>query len=146
MSVSINADKTAIQAILRTDPYLLDYLNFDPNEIYTVKATDALLTQDENKQQIFIYNNYPEPTVNPLVWGIVYEILVSTPTEKSGTADLAIEQIQALLNGTKITNTSTLEILDMPVVMTSETSLYQIAMRFVTYNSTLNKPKAKPKS
>lgn len=145
MAVTPWSDKIAIQAILTTDPYLSQYLEFEPDEIYTVKATDELLglsDKDEQlKQQIFIYNAASEPTINPIIYGIVYEIDVSVPTTKQGTADLAMEQIMALLNGTEISNTHRLEILDMPIVLASETSLYQIGVRFVCYVSKYTKKK-----
>lgn len=145
MAVTPWSDKIAIQAILTTDPYLSQYLEFDPDEIYTVKATDELLglsDKDEQlKQQIFIYNATSESTINPIIHGIVYEVDVSVPTNKQGTADLAMEQILALLNDKEISNTHKLEILDMPVVLASETSLYQIGCRFVCYVSKYTKKK-----
>lgn len=144
MAISIWKDKIAIQAILSTDEYLTEYLEFDPQEIYTVQATDALLGQDKNRQQIFIYNTYPEPTINPVIWGIIYEVMVSCPAQNSGTADLAMEQILALLNGVDLAINVHLEVIDMPVVLSSETSLYQIAARFVSYETIYNKPKVKP--
>lgn len=156
MSVTPMEDKTAIQALLTVDPYLIEYLNFNPKEIYKVKATDDLLgkhdakskTTRELKQQIFIFNASPETTINPVIHGIVYEIDVSVPWSRSGTADLAMEQIIALLDGKELINAHELEILDMPVVLPSETSLYQIGCRFVCYVSKYNKKKiyVKPES
>lgn len=149
MAVTPLNDKIVIQALLTTDSYLIDYLEFSPDEIYRVKATDEILgTHDSKnrgsdglKQQIFIYNAYPEATINPVIHGIVYEIDVSVPFAKSGTADLAMEQIIAILDGKEIANTHELEILDMPVVLSSETSLYQVGCRFVCYVSKYNKKK-----
>lgn len=146
MAVTPWSDKIAIQAILTTDPYLSQYLGFEPDEIYTVKATDELLglsDKDEQlKQQIFIYNAASESTINPIIYGIVYEVDVSVPTSKQGTADLAMQQILALLNDREISNTHKLEILDMPVVLASETSLYQIGCRFACYVSKYTAPKS----
>lgn len=143
MAISVWKDKKAIKAILDTDQYLIEYLGFDPKEIYTVRATDELLglTNDRNKikQQIFIFNAQPEPTVNPFIYGIVYEIDVSVSNSYSGTADLAMDQILALLDRREISNTSQLELLDPPVILSSETSLYQIGCRFVSYVSKINK-------
>lgn len=141
MAVTPMQDKTAIQAILSTDPYLTEYLGFSPKEIYRVKATDELLgtndAKNKLKQQIYIYNTQAEETVNPLIYGIVYEVDVSVPYAKNGTADLAIEQIIALLDGREILNVHELEVIDMPTVLSSETSLYQIGVRFVCYISKL---------
>lgn len=148
MSVTPWSDKIAIQSILTVDPYIKDYLEFSPNEIYTVKATDELLGLNEKefapKRQIFIYNTASEPTYNPIVHGVVYEVDVSTSWREQGTADLAIQQIMALLHNTEISNTHKLELLDMPVVLASETSLYQVGVRFVCYVSKINKPKLAP--
>lgn len=144
MATNIAQDKIAIQAILSTDEYITEYLEFNPKEIYRVQATDELLGQDKNKQQIFIYNTYPEPTINPVIWGIVYEIDVSVPWTKNGTADLAIDQIIALLHNKDISESSKLEMIDPPTILSSETSLYQVGVRFVTYKTLYNKVKTKP--
>lgn len=139
MAITIQSDKIAIQAILSTDPYLTEYLGFNPKEIYKVQANDKLLK--DNTLQIFIHNTFPEATINPVIWGIIYQVSVSVPWEKNGTADLAIEQIIALLHNTEIANNVQLEIIDMPTVLSSETSLYQIGVRFVAYESVYNKVK-----
>lgn len=140
MAVTIATDKIAIQAILSTDSYIVDYLGFSPNEIYRVKATDDIL-KDGKEQQIFIFNADPERTINPIIHRVVYEVDVSVPWAKSGTADLAIEQIMALLTGTEIANTHRLEILDMPTVLPSETALYQVGVRFACYETIYTKVK-----
>lgn len=148
MAFTISTDKIAIQSILRNDPYLTEYLEFSPKEIYRVKATDDILgitdSKSSLKQQIFIYNTEPEPTINPLIYGIVYEVDVSVPRGKDGTADLAIEQIMALLHGTEISNVHMLQIIDPPTVLASETSLYQIGVRFICYETNIMKVKCVP--
>lgn len=145
MAVTPWSDKIAIQSILTVDPYIKDYLEFSPNEIYTVKATDDLLGLNDKdfapKRQIFIYNAASEPTINPVISGIVYEVDVSTSWREQGTADLAIQQIMGLLDKTEISHTHQLELLDLPVVLPSETSLYQVGVRFVCYVSKITKPK-----
>lgn len=145
MSVTPWSDKIAIQSILTVDPYIKDYLEFSPNEIYTVKATDDLLGLNDKdfapKRQIFIYNAASEQTINPVISGIVYEVDVSTSWREQGTADLAIQQIMGLLDKTEISHTHQLELLDLPVVLASETSLYQVGVRFVCYVSKVTKPK-----
>lgn len=143
MAVTPWSDKYTIQAVLRTDPYLTEELGFDPKEIYRVKATDDILFgtgTDKNKlkQQIFVYNATSEPTINPLIHGVVYEVDVSVPVDKDGTADLAIEQILALLQDLEVSYTHKVEILDMPTVLSSENSLYQIGARFVIYSTRIN--------
>lgn len=142
MAITLQSDKIAIASILATDPYITEYLGFDPKEVYRVRANDKLLK--DGTKQIFIYNTYPEPTINPIIWGIVYEVEVSVPWENNGTADLAIEQIIALLHGTNLSNTVKLEMIDPPAILSSETSLYQIGVRFISYQSVYNKPKVKP--
>ena len=145
MAVTPWSDKIAIQSILTVDKYIKDYLKFAPTEIYTVKATDELLGLNEKdfkpKRQIFIYNATSEPTINPIIHGIVYEVDVSTSWREQGTADLAIQQIMGLLDGTEISHTHQLELLDLPVVLASETSLYQVGVRLVCYVSRITKPK-----
>lgn len=140
MAITIATDKIAIQSILTDDPYLIEYLQFSPDEFYRVRATDDIL-DEKDKQQIFIYNVSPEGTINPLIYGIVYEIDVSVPFNLNGTADLAIEQIMALLNGVEISNTHKLELSEAPTVLSSDNSLYQVGVRFVCYETTGNKPK-----
>lgn len=144
MSITVANDKIAIQAIISTDEYITEYLEFDPMEIYTVQATNELLEQSENKQQIFIFNTYPEATINPIIWGMIYQVTVSCPVNNAGTADLAIEQIIALLHKKEISNGVMLELIDPPVVLSSDTSLYQIGARFVSYETLYNKPKKRP--
>ncbi len=144
MSITVANDKIAIQAIISTDEYITEYLEFDPMEIYTVQATNELLEQSENKQQIFIFNTYPEATINPIIWGMIYQVTVSCPVNNAGTADLAIEQIIALLHKKEIANGVMLELIDPPVVLSSDTALYQIGARFVSYETVYNKPKKRP--
>lgn len=145
MAITPEKDKTLIKAILDTDPYLIDYLEFEPQEIYKVQVTDEILgtNDDKNKlkQQIFIFNADPEKTINDLVYGIVYEIDVSVPYRKSGTADNAIEQIMALLDGKEICHLHKLELIDPPRVLPSSSTLYQVGVRFVCYVSRLNQIK-----
>ncbi len=145
MAITIQNDKIAIQAVLTVDPYMKDYLNFSPDEYYRVRATNEILGITDNKsqlkQQIFIYNVTPEDTINDLIRGIVYEIDVSVPYAKSGTADLAIEQIMALLDGLEISKTHQLELLDPPMVLSSDTALYQIGVRFICYVSKITQKK-----
>lgn len=142
MAITPEKDKTIIKAILDTDPYLIEYLEFTPQEIYKVPATDELLgtNDDKNKlkQQIFIYNTDPEKTINTLMHGIVYEVDVSVPYRMSGTADNAMEQIMALLDKRVISHLHKLELLDPPRVLPSPTSLYQVGARFVCYVCRLN--------
>lgn len=140
MAITPATDKIAIQSILSTDPYMRDFLGFVSQEYYRVKATDAIL-DDKQKKQIFIYNTTPETTINPIIYGMVYEIDVSVPYANNGTADLAMEQIIALLNGVAISHTHRLELLDPPMVLSSDTALYQIGVRFVCYDSLYNKKK-----
>lgn len=145
MAITIATDKIAIQSVLTTDPYLKDYLGFQPGDYFRVRATDEILgLTDQNKQlkqQIFIYNVTPEDTVNPLIKGIVYEIDVSVPYAKNGTADQAIEQIMALLDGLEIANVHQLELLDPPMVLSSDTALYQVGVRFICYVSKITHKK-----
>lgn len=137
MAITPATDKIAIQAILTNDSYLTEELGFSPSEIYRVKMVDDIL-DDNKKQQIFIYNVTPETTINPIIYGIVYEIDVSVPYALNGNADFAVEQIIALLNGAEISNTHRLEISEPPIVLSSETSLYQVGIRFVCYATTYN--------
>lgn len=144
MAVTLAADKAAIFNILSSDPYLVDALGFSPKEMHRVPMTDALLgvsSSSKPRQQIFIYNASPEPTINPVIHGIVYEIDISVPTGLSGSADEAMEQILALLQGAELSPTHELEILEMPVKLPSETSLYQIGCRFICYESRYTKKK-----
>lgn len=145
MAITVMTDKRLIKAILDTDPWLVEGLEFEPLEIYTVQATDELLeinnNQNQLKKQIFIFNADPERTINDLMQGIVYEVDVSVPWRLSGDADKAIEQIMALLDEREIRKLHTLELLDPPRVLPSATPLYQVGVRFVCYVSKFNKIK-----
>lgn len=144
MAIKLNADKQAIRAILAEDEYIKER-GFTLEEMYCVRATDELLgvydKKNKLKSQIFIYNADPFSTINPIIRGVVYEVAVSVPYTKNGTADLVMEQIIALLDGTEILNVHQLELLDAPVILSSETSLYQIGCRFVCYVSKYTKKK-----
>lgn len=150
MGITVGTDKMAIYNILSKDSYLIDYLEFLPKEIYRVKATDELLgintSNDKLKRQIFIFNADPENTLNPAIQGVVYEVDVSVPYKESGTGDLAIEQIIALLRNVEICSCHMLELLDAPVVLPSETSLYQVGVRFICYEDVYNRKKFYDKS
>lgn len=139
MPITPATDKIAIQSILIDDDYLTDYLGFSPDEFYRAKATDKVL--DRTKQQIFIYNTAPESTINPLIYGIIYEVDVSVPFALNGSADLAMEQIIALLHNAEISTTHRLELIDPPQVLESDTSLYQVGVRFVCYATICNTKK-----
>ncbi len=145
MSITPTKDKILIKAILDTDSYLIEGLEFEPLEIHTVQATDELLGLDNDvnqlKKQIFIYNAEPEKTINDLIHGVVYEIDVSAPWRLSGDADAAIEQIMALLDGREICKLHKLELLDPPRALPSATPLYQVGVRFVCYVSRFNQIK-----
>lgn len=147
MAITIRNDKILIKAILDNDCYLTEVLGFEPQNIYMVKATDDLLgtsdSKNQLKQQIFIFNAEPESTINTAIHGIVYEIDVSVPVNLSATADEAIEQVIALLDEREICILHELELLDSPTVLPSETSLYQVGVRFVCYVSKYNKIKTK---
>lgn len=142
MAIRINEDKQAIRAILAADNYIKK-CGFVIDEMYCVRATDDLLgvydKKNKLKSQIFVYNADPFSTINPVIKGIVYEIAVSVPYRKNGTADLVMEQIIALLDGKEILPAHDLEMQDAPVVLASETSLYQIGCRFVCYASRFTK-------
>lgn len=147
MAITIRNDKILIKAILDNDCYLTEGLGFEPQNIYMVKATDDLLgtsdSKNQLKQQIFIFNAESESTINTAIHGIVYEIDVSVPVNLSATADEAIEQVIALLDEREICILHELELLDPPTVLPSETSLYQVGVRFVCYVSKYNKIKTK---
>lgn len=140
MAVKTATDKIVIQSVLSTDPYMKDYLLFSPGEYYRVKATDEIIG-DGKKQQIFIYNTSPELTVNPLIVGLVYEIDISAPYAKNGTVDNAADQIVALLDGLEIATNRQLELLDPPMVLQSDTALYQVGIRFICYVSRITPKK-----
>lgn len=140
MPITIATDKLAIQSILSMDSYLTEYLGFPSDEIYGVRATDDIL-DDNQKKQIFVYNVIPEATINPIIYGMVYEIDVSVPYALNVDADLAMDQILALLDGVEISNTHKLELLNPPMVLSSETALYQVGIRFVCYEAKYNRIK-----
>lgn len=135
MPITPFKDKAGIKSVLNADP-LMTTLGFAASQTFTFKNSDQ--TIDPTKVQIFIYNVQPEKTGNSLAHGIVYEVLLSASNAKHGSVDNASDQIIALLHN-KVIGNHRLELLDPPMAVACLNSLYQVATRFMAYETVYNK-------
>ena len=136
MPITPAKDKASIKSILNADP-LMTTLGFTAAQTFLYKNSDQ--TIDPTKVQIFIYNVQPEKTGNALAHGIVYEVLLSASNAKSGSVDNGADQIIALLHNKVVGGKHRLELLDPPMALASVNSLYQVATRFMAYETVYNK-------
>lgn len=135
MPITPAKDKTAIKNILNADP-LMNTLGFTAAQTFTYKNSDALI--DPKKQQIFIYPVQGEKTGNDFSHGVVYEILLSASNLNNGNVDNASDQIIALLHN-KVVSNHRLQLLFPPMALASMNALYQVAVRFMAYETVYNK-------
>lgn len=135
MPITPAKDKAAIKSILNADP-LMNTLGFTAAQTFTYKNNDQTL--DPTKVQIFIYNVQGEKTGNDFSHGVVYEVLLSASNAKSGSIDNGSDQIIALLHN-KVVSNHRLQLLFPPMALASMNSLYQVAVRFMAYETVYNK-------
>lgn len=139
MPITVNHDKMAIYKIISEDPYILS-LGFTPEHIYRWRNSWDLMT-DDNKQ-IFIFNMQPENTRSPIQKNLIYQIDINVPFADYNKADLASEQIMALLHEREIgDNFHVLELYSAPMVLTAPPNFYTIGIRFSTAEIIYNKVK-----
>lgn len=136
MAITPYKDKQTIKSILAADPLMVT-LGFSAAQMFEFKNSDA--TVDPTKVQIFIYNVQPEKTGNDFSHGIVYEVLMSASNAKHGSIDNAADQIVALLRDKVVGGKHRLELLDPPMALSSLNALYQVATRFMAYETVYNK-------
>ena len=139
MPITPQEDKATIRDIILADEYILS-LGFDGMHTYSHKSTADKLESDNF--QIFIYNvNSRENENNNLTIMPVIQIDVSVPENSSYKADLAIQQIIALLNEYEWETHSRMELIaPSPCEQTCQSGFYTVAARF-TYCTTTITPK-----
>lgn len=135
MPITPAKDKTSIKSILNADP-LMTTLGFTAAQTFNYKNNDQ--TIDPTKVQIFIYNVQAEKTGNDFSHGIVYEVLLSAPNAKTGSVDNGSDQLIALLHD-RVIGKHKLYLLDPPMTLSSMNALYQVATRFMAYETVYNK-------
>lgn len=139
MPITLNDDKMEIFKIISEDPYIKS-LGFTADKIYRFRNSWDLVT-DETKQ-IFIFNMQPENTRSAIFKKLVYQIDITVPFAEYNKADLASEQIMALLDGRQITDTfHTLRLYSPPMVLTAPSNFYSIGIRFGCAETVFNKIK-----
>lgn len=135
MPITPAKDKASIKSILNADP-LMTTLGFTAAQTFLYKNSDQ--TIDPTKVQIFIYNVQGEKTGNDFSHGVVYEALLSASNAKQGSVDNGSDQLIALLHN-RVVGKHRLELIDPPMALSSVNSLYQVATRFMAYETVYNK-------
>ena len=139
--ITPNEDKQAIKAILDTDPYIINKAQFNPVNIKTTKYGTDVLNNSSSDFQIFIYLGNPE---NPNVYnqkGIVFNIAVVGRRERSVVVDSVSSQVIALLVEAEIGHGHILHLLDPPMELESDPSIYIVETAFICYETIYNQIK-----
>lgn len=138
--ITPSADKTAIKAILDTDPYI-QRAGFFAENIKTSKYGSSDLNNSNTNFQIFIYLGTPEKANTPNQKGIVFNITVMGKRTRQATVDSVMEQIIALLNDADLGRGHFLIFLDAPVELESDPAIYVVETAFICYETIYNKVK-----
>ena len=139
MPITLNDDKLEMYKILSTDPYIKS-LGFAPDKIYRWRYSWDVMT--EETKQIFIFNMQPEMIRDGLFQRLIFQIDVNVPFADYNSADLAGDQIIALLHEREIgPNFHRLRLYSAPMVLTSPPNYYSIGIRFSSSESVANKIK-----
>lgn len=139
--ITPNEDKQAIKAILDTDSYIINKAQFNPVNIKTTKYGTDVLNNSSSDFQIFIYLGNPE---NPNVYnqkGIVFNIAVVGRRERSVVVDSVSSQVIALLVEAEIGHGHILHLLDPPMELESDPSIYMVETAFICYETIYNQIK-----
>lgn len=133
-------DKTAIKAILDTDPYI-QRAGFKPENIKKTRYGTDTLNSSNADFQIFIYLGTPE---NPNIFnqkGIVFNISVVGKRQNAERIDSVVSQVIALLSETNIGRGHILLPLDPPLELESDPAIYIVETSFISYQTIYNKIK-----
>lgn len=133
-------DKVTIKAILDTDSYI-QRAGFKPDNIRTSKYGADTLNVPNDNLRIFIYNGVPESSGSHNQRGVVYNITVAGKLETASRVDNVSQQIVALLSETNIGRSHILYLLDSPIQLDSDPSLYVVECSFISYETIYNKVK-----
>lgn len=139
--ITPNEDKQAIKAILDTDSFIIVKAQFKPANIKTTKYGTDVLNNSSSDFQIFIYLGNPE---NPNVYnqkGIVFNIAIVGKRERSVVVDTVASQVIALLVEAEIGRGHILHLLDPPMELDSDPSIYIVETAFICYETIYNQIK-----
>ncbi len=138
MAITIYEDKKTIKAILDTDEYI-QRAGFKPEMIKTTKAGTEILNDTNAMLQIFISNGTPENLGSEIAKGIVYEISVVGKRANASRIENVVSQIIALLHNKDIGRSHILYLLDPPLEMESNNSVYNVRLTFLCQSTVYNK-------
>lgn len=140
MAVTPFSDRLAVIDIIAADPYISS-LGFKRESIFNTSYTDERLERDSF--QIFVFNASSNDGQTPIYISPVIEVDISVPQAYSSKAQLAAEQIIALLQDRRLGVHTTMELIaPSPVNLPCQFGFECIGLRF-RYNATLfNKPKS----
>ncbi len=139
MAVTPFSDRLAVIETIAADPYISS-LGFKRESIFNTSYTDEKLERDSF--QIFVFNASSNDGQIPIYISPVIEVDISVPQAFSSRAQLAAEQIIALLQDRQLGNHTAMELIaPSPVNLPCQFGYECIGLRF-RYNATLfNSPK-----
>ncbi len=140
MAVTPFSDRLAVIEIIAADPYISS-LGFKRESIFNTSYTDEKIESDSF--QIFVFNASSNDGQTSIYISPVIEIDISVPQAYSSKAQLAAEQIIALLQDRRLGGHTAMELIaPSPVNLPCQFGFECIGLRF-RYNATLfNKPKS----
>lgn len=134
MAVTPFSDRLAVIEIIAADPYISS-LGFKRESIFNTSYTDERLERDSF--QIFVFNASSNDGQTPLYISPVIEVDISVPQAFSSKAQLAAEQIIALLQNRQLGGHTAMELIaPSPVNLPCQFGFECIGLRF-RYNATL---------
>ena len=131
MAITVMKDKEVIRALLNTNKDI-EIAGFKKENIRTTKASPDILNSANPELQIFISLGQPEYS-NPFgnVKNLTYDISVSGKRNYSNRIDDTANKIIELLNERDIGNGHILYLLDVPLELASNPSVYIVEMSFL---------------
>lgn len=134
MAVTPFSDRLAVIEIIAADPYISS-LGFKRESIFNTSYTDERLGKDSF--QIFVFNASSNDGQTPIYISPVIEVDISVPQAYSSRAQLAAEQIIALLQDRQLGGHTAMELIaPSPVNLSCQFGFECIGLRF-RYNATL---------
>lgn len=134
MAVTPFSDRLAVIEIIAADPYISS-LGFKRDSIFNTSYTDERLKKDSF--QIFVFNASSNDGQTPIYISPVIEVDISVPQAYSSRAQLAAEQIIALLQNRQLGGHTAMELIaPSPVNLPCQFGFECIGLRF-RYNATL---------
>ena len=134
MAVTPFSDRLTVIDIIAADPYISS-LGFKRESIFNTSYTDERLEKDSF--QIFVFNASSNDGQTPIYISPVIEVDISVPQAYSSRAQLAAEQIIALLQDRQLGGHTAMELIaPSPVNLPCQFGFECIGLRF-RYNATL---------